>query len=186
LSDTPEPERSQIIEHTRWQMQEAQGLHNPFVVRSFRWFINGITLQLGEGVAYYFRYTRDGPIREIILQRLPYTLILAGVTNVFVFFASILTALVLSRRPGNLLDRLFFFLAPLTSVPSWILGIILVAIFAAWLRILPFPRLMPIDQMDYTLRVCRIGRQMILPMMAIFIRRFSGYIAGEPFLDQCR
>jgi peptide/nickel transport system permease protein len=197
LDNTPEPERSQIIEQTRWQMQEARGLHKPFAIRSFQWFVNGITLQLGEGIGYYFRYTDYGPIREIILQRLPYTLILAGVANVFVFFSSILTALLLARKPGSLLDRLFFFLSPLTSVPSWILGIILIAIFAAWLRILPFPRLLSIDQVDFSLRGLAVtGRLMILPMLAIFIgaffqgvyswRTFFLINAGEDYVEMAR
>lgn len=173
LRDTPEPERTQIIDQTRWDMQEAMGLHQPFVVRSFRWLLRGLTFDLGQSVFIYFQYSESGSVRQIILQRIPYTLLLTGLTSLLVFVSSILTALFLSRRPGNFLDRLSVFLAPLTSAPSWIIGIILVAIFAGWLRILPYPKVLPFNERGfYPEYLAVVGRYMILPALAIFIGAF--------------
>ena len=173
LKDTPEPERTQIIDQTRWEMQESAGLHQPFMIRTFRWLVSGMTLDLGQAYVQHFYSSQSGSVREIILSRLPYTLVLIGVANVLVFISSILVALFLSRQHGSVTDRLFNFLAPVTSAPSWIIGIILVAIFAAWLGILPYPRVIRIEGMEYSLKYfMMVGRQMILPIMAIFIGAF--------------
>jgi peptide/nickel transport system permease protein len=173
LKDTPEPGRTQIIDHTRLEMQDAAGLNQPFLLRTFRWLVSGMTLDLGQGFVQHYYSSQSGSVREIIVERLPYTLALIGAANILVFVSSILVALYLSRQHGSLPDRLFIFLAPMTSAPSWIIGIILVAIFAAWLGILPYPRVIRVEPAEYSLDYfMMVGRQMILPIMAVFIGAF--------------
>jgi peptide/nickel transport system permease protein len=169
-----EPERTEIIEQTIWAMEEAKGLHRPFLERSGRWLVQALTLDLSERRAGF--HAQVGNVQALIRERLPYTLLLVGISNVVLFMATISAALVLSRKHGGLLDRLNVLLLSLTSAPSWIHGVVLLLIFAGTLHILPFPRRW--DQLpdrftlDYALLMLRY---MILPAAAIVV---SGFFQG--------
>ncbi len=114
--------------------------------------------------------------RDIVRERLPFTLVLVGLSNLVLFFATISAALVLSRKHGGLLDRLNVLLLSLTSAPSWIHGLVLIQISAAYLHILPFPRrwdaLPDRLSLDYAMLMLR---HMILPAAAILV---SGFFQG--------
>jgi len=172
-----EPERTELIEQTIWAMEEAKGLHRPFLERSARWLVEALTLNLAEGYSRPQALgVQGGIVSHIVRERLPYTLVLVGTANLVLFFATISAALLLSRRHGGLLDRLNVLLLSLTSAPSWIHGVVLILIFAGYLHILPFPRRW--DQLpdrftlDYALLMLRY---MILPAAAIVI---SGFFQG--------
>ena len=62
------------------------------------------------------------------------------VANLVVFVFSVWWALGLTSRYSSFWNRLFVALSPISSVPSWVYGLLLVVIFAGQLRILPFPR----------------------------------------------
>jgi peptide/nickel transport system permease protein len=172
-----EPERTQIIEQTIWAMEEAQGLHRPFLERSARWLVQALTLDLGSGrFSSQTLVTRGGIVRDIVRERLPYTLALAGVSNLVLFLVTISGALLLSRKHGGLLDRLNVLLLSLTSAPSWIHGVVLILVFAGQLHILPFPR--NFDQLPEQMSVAwalLMLRHMILPAAAIIL---SGFFQG--------
>ena len=173
LRDEPEESRLKIIEETQWQIEEQMGLHQPFVLRSFRWLLRSLTLDLGTANFYYKTKPVEGNIRDIILQHLPYTMVLVGATNVLIFFSSVLVALFVSRNYGSKLDRSFMLLSPLTSAPSWIFGIILLFIFAINLRVLPTPK--AYDLFSDTVNFKYMGnllKYMILPVAAIFLSTF--------------
>jgi ABC-type dipeptide/oligopeptide/nickel transport system permease component len=76
----------------------------------------------------------------LVKERLPYTLLLFGVSNFVIFFVSLFISLYLFRKYEGLVDRLIVFLSPLSSIPSWLHGVFLVIIFCAVLRVLPYPR----------------------------------------------
>jgi peptide/nickel transport system permease protein len=165
-----EAERTKIIEETRWAMQEAQGLHEPFLVRSLRWLGKSMTLDLGYYGAYIFTYSEEGTVQEIILRRMPYTLVLVGLSNLAAFLISILLALVLSRKPGSLLDRLTILLSPVTSAPNWIFGVLLIFIFATTFHILPYPKGFKTQSAKFSLEFFSfMGKYMIIPGSAVIL-----------------
>lgn len=173
LRDVPEPERSEQIEQTRWAMQEAAGLHSPFLLRSLRWLYNSLRLDLGTTWTPFYYTSQDGPISVVVLQRIPYTLLVTGLGNFLVFFGSIFTALYLARNHGSRLDRLSIVLAPLTSAPSWIMGMLLIFIFAGWLRVLPFPKVFGAEPPEYSLKFLSIFlKHLILPVAAVVVAAF--------------
>lgn len=170
---TPEPERTQIINQTTWDMEEARGLHQPFALRSLRWLVNSLTLDLGNSSPRVFYTSYSGPIRNVVLQYLPITLAITGSANLLSFFASILLALGLARQPGSRLDRVAILLSPLTSAPGWVHGIILLFIFASQLHILPFPRNFNFEQMPLSWAyVPVLLKHSFLPVTAIFLSTF--------------
>jgi peptide/nickel transport system permease protein len=177
LKDVPTEEKFKIIEQTRWEMEEASGLHEPFLLRTLFWLVRGLTLDLGESYLYYFFHgimiTGEESVQFLVLERLPYTLLLVGASNFLLFFASIFLALFLSRKYGGWLDRIMVPLAALNTAPSWIYGIVLIVIMAGHLRILPFPKVIDLEFAELTPRfISLLLGQMILPVGAIFLSVF--------------
>ncbi|MDD3825038.1 MAG: ABC transporter permease [Anaerolineaceae bacterium] len=151
-------------------LQEKRlGLDRPFVLRSFAYLGDALTLNLGRAE----RMTSDSgsrQVRLIILERLPPTLVLFATENFILFFLSVILALALSRKYGSVFDRLVVALTPTSSAPGWFYGIFLILIFAGILGLLPFGGMVkappPTDKLEYALSLLR---HMILPLSALLI-----------------
>lgn len=142
------------------------GLDRPFAIRSFEFLRDGMTLNLG----YSQQLMSDSGsrlVRNILLERLPSTLILFGTANFILFFLALFAGLSLSRRYGSFADKAVLTLAPTSAAPAWFYGLFLILIFAAWLKVLPFGGMVdappPDNPLDYALSM---GKHMILPIMA--------------------
>jgi peptide/nickel transport system permease protein len=164
------PEEKNALIDERVALEEKRlGLDRPFIVRSFSFLKNAISLNLGRA-EQMFSDSGSKTVRLILLERLPSTLVLWGLANLVLFFLSLFTALVLSRRYGSLLDKFIIGLAPTSSAPAWFYGIFLILIFAAVLRILPFGSMVdappPSNPVDYALS---LAKHLILPTLAILI-----------------
>jgi peptide/nickel transport system permease protein len=142
------------------------GLDRPFILRSFEYLWDGMTLNLG----FSEQLTSDSgsrQVRNIILERLPSTLVLFGTANLILFFVALFTGLSLSRRYGSFADKVVLGLAPTSAAPGWFYGIFLILIFAALWRVLPFGGMVsappPDNPIDYALSLLQ---HMILPVAA--------------------
>ena len=96
--------RKKLIEDTIAQEEKRLGLNIPIAIRNFRYLSNALTLNLGRAI----NMTSDSgskQVRLILLERLPATLLLMGISQLFLFFSSIFVALNLSRRYGNFWDK---------------------------------------------------------------------------------
>lgn len=176
LRTVPEPERSEQIAAAQWAMEEAQGLHQPFLLRSVRWLVSAMTFDLGLGQAAGFTWWNPAPVHKMVLERLPYTLVLLGSANLLLFVGSVSAALALSGKHGELLDRLAALLQSLTSAPSWIHGVVLTIVLAGELQWLPYPKRYDILPPQMTLPlVLAMAKQMIMPALAILT---SGFFQG--------
>lgn len=147
--------------------EKRYGLDRPFVVRSFNYLVDGLTLNLGRSQ----NMTSDSgsrQVRLILLERLPSTLILFGTSNLFLFFLSLFWGLSLSRQYGSFWDKLVIALSPLSAAPGWFYGIFLIVLFAAYWKILPFGGMVssppPAEPLAYFLSMLY---HMILPVLAI-------------------
>lgn len=164
--------RLNLIQETIAAEEKRVGLDVPIAIRNFRYLSNALTLQLGRAI----NMTSDSgskQVRLIILERLPATLLLMGVSQLFLFFSSILLALNLSRRYGNIWDRVVVALSPTSAVPPWFYGIFLILIFAALLGILPFGGMVdsppPSNPLDYAMSLLK---HLILPALALVLSSF--------------
>ena len=129
--------RQKLINDRIAAEEQRVGLNVPIAIRNFRYLSSALTLQLGRAI----NMTSDSgskQVRLILLERLPATLLLMGISQLFLFFSSVLLALNLSRRYGNFWDKLVITLSPTSAVPPWFYGIFLILIFAALLKVLPF------------------------------------------------
>ena len=159
--------REKLMSEMIAREEDRLGLNQPFLIRSFRYLGNALTLNLGRSQ----RMSSDSgsrTVRLIILERLPPTLLLFGVADTLLFFLALFIALALSRKYGSLWDKVIVTLAPTSSAPGWFYGIFLILIFASVLRILPFGGMVdapvPEDAFGYALSVLK---HMILPVIAI-------------------
>lgn len=165
----PLEERQKRIEAEVQLEAKRLGLDQPFLVRSFLYLRNALTLELG----FAEQMSSDSgsrQVRLIILERVPPTLFLFATSNLVLFFLSLFIALYLSRNYGNWLDRFFVATSPLSSAPAWFYGIFLIVIFAAWLRVLPFGGMVdippPTTRIGY---VFSLLKHLILPIAALVL-----------------
>ena len=190
----------QATEEFRIALEKSYGLNQPFLLRCVRWWYQAITFDWG--VSYgigldRFRSSKPIPITQVVLSKVPYTLLLAGATNILLFFASMFVALNLSKKYGSLWDRLLIAISPLSAIPNWVYGIILTVIFAGELHLLPFNGLYdtfpPATKLGY---VPIVLKHMILPVSAIFLGMFFSTVytwrtfflihSGEDYLEMAK
>ncbi|MBN2388003.1 MAG: ABC transporter permease subunit [Anaerolineales bacterium] len=194
-------------------MEHARGLDRPFLLRCLEWLRDALTLQMGnDRVLASHNQSYSTMIRAVILGRLPYTMLLFGVSNLLFFFASLFLALFLYRKYEGFWDRLVVFLSPISSIPSWLYGVFLVILFAAILHVAPFPRRFTLGLGRYLsdiISLIRFGGRtgvgagvpmileyMVLPVSAIFLNLFFQSVynwrtyfllqSGEDYIDMAR
>ena len=175
-------ERNALV-HEMIRIEEHRlGLDQPFIIRSFRFLANALTLNLGRAQ----RMSSDSGsrlVRLIILERLPPTLLLMATSNLLLFVLSVLAALYLSRKYGSILDRMVIALSPLSSAPAWFYAMFLLLFFAAMWGLLPYGGMVaappPADKLAYALSVLR---HLIIPVAAWLISGiFSGIYSWRTF-----
>jgi len=192
----PSEERERIAQTLIQQELERLGLTQPFIVRSFVYLRDALSLSLGRAL---FLTSGGGSkhVWDIILERLPPTILLFTTATVIIFFAEIFIGLTASRKYGSRLDKSIVGLAWLSSMPGWFYGIFLILIFASWLRILPYGGMVdappPEDPFEYALSVLK---HMILPLVSWLIayipigaysrRTFFLLFSMEDYVDYAR
>ena len=162
----------------RWSMEEEKGLHEPFLIRTWQWFLNSLTFNWGEGDMGQILNTLLGGslplnknmVRTFLLERLPYSLLLVGISALLLFLTTVPLALAFSRRRAKFLDGLTVLLSSATSAPAWIYGILLISIFVTLLGILPYPRFSA-DLMDFSSaeNFPFFLKQLLMPVLALFL-----------------
>ena len=176
--------------------EKRLGLDQPFVVRSVLYLKNALTLDLGRALQMASD-SGSKQVKNIILERLPATLVLFGTADVFLFILAVVIALSLSRKYGSFFDKLFITLAPTSSAPGWFYGIFLILIFAALLHWLPFGGMMDAPPPDSKLMYAlALMKHMILPVVAITLsqiflsaftwRTFFLIYSSEDYVDMAK
>jgi len=168
----PKDQLNALIQEKIVLEEKRMGLDQPLVVRSVNYLKNALTLNLGRAV----NMSSDAgsrQVRLIILERLPYTLLLMGTSNLILFFSAMFLALALSRKYGSIWDKIVIALTPTSSAPAWFYGIFFILIFAAVLRILPFGGVMDAPVPDtFIEKALSVLKHLILPASALIISTF--------------
>ncbi|MEZ0346624.1 MAG: ABC transporter permease [Infirmifilum sp.] len=171
----PGEERAKLIEQLVQQEIHRRGLDTPFFIRSLIYLRDALTLDLGRALVLRSD-TGSMYVKNIILERLPNTILLFTTVTVINFFLHLFIGLYLSRHYGSLLDKITIALAPTSVIPGWFYGIFLILIFYSWLHVLPASGMVdvppPENPVDYALSVLK---HMILPMLSWII---SGFFLG--------
>jgi len=171
--DKMDPQTKNTLTQERIQNEiERLDLDQPLAIRTFRFLKNALTLDLGRAM----RMSSDQGsrnVQQIILERIPYTLLLMGTANLILFFSTLFLALALSRKYGSFWDKFVITLSPTSSVPPWFYGIFLILIFAAILGILPFGGVIdaPVPK-DMVGRILSVLKHLILPASSLIFASF--------------
>lgn len=108
------------------------GLDRPIAVQ-FAWFVRDV-LTLDFGMSLWQRR----PAMEVVLERLPATLLLIGTALGAAMLLAIPLGIAAALRPGSLVDRMTVTLGLVgLSMPQFWLGLLLILLFAVQLRLLP-------------------------------------------------
>lgn len=126
-----------IIATRRAELEAAYGLDQAWYERLPAVVAQVLVFDLGEARSIR---AADGSnsVADIILERLPRTVMLLTTSLVITAFAGLTVGVWLSTRPGTRADRIVSYVAAITNgLPAWWAGILLILIFSFWLRILP-------------------------------------------------
>jgi peptide/nickel transport system permease protein len=192
---SPEDRNAWIEDQVAIQ-EKRLGLDQPFMVRTSRFLVNALTLNLGRA-QQLTSASGSRTVRLILLERLPATLLLLLTSNLLLFFVDLFIALSLSRKYGSFWDKFFIAMAPTSAAPAWFYGIFLILIFAAVLKILPFGGMVdappPEQPLDYFLSLLQ---HMALPLMSLAIsgmflsvyswRTFFLIYSSEDYVDMAK
>ncbi|MFC2028621.1 ABC transporter permease subunit [Chloroflexota bacterium] len=153
------------------QLRNEYGVNLPYFQRYLKWTVKALTFDWGKvGVrqgSWGHQATR-ADVEDIILVFLPRSLLIIGAAYLLVFLIGMPISMYLSRNYGNWIDRFFSILSPISSVPSWVYGIILLSIFAFQLRWLPFGGMFVSYYENMNLEfLLDVGKHMIMPVAAI-------------------
>ncbi|RWN94590.1 ABC transporter permease [Mesorhizobium sp.] len=120
-------------------------------------------LDLGQSVTF------SRPIRDVILERLPNTLLLVGSATALSFGLGSALGIYAGARPGGFRDRLLSIGSlALYAVPGFWLGLVLIIVFAVDLRWFPIGGIESIASGKTGLdRAADITRHLVLPVSAL-------------------
>ena len=122
--------------------------------------------------------TFSRPVLDVILERLPNTLLLMASATALSFCLGSLLGVVAGARPGGSRDRaLSIWSLALYAIPSFWLGLVLVIIFGIQLRLLPLSGIETIASGKYGLeRAADIARHLVLPVSALSLIYLALYL----------
>ncbi len=158
--------------------EKRYGMDQPFITRSATYLTNAVQLNLGYALKMNSN-SGSKQVRNILLERLPPTLLLFASADIVLFVLALVFALALSRQYGSFFDKVLITLTPLSSAPGWFYGIFLILIFASVFKLLPFGGMVdappPKTAFLYFLSLLK---HMALPVLALtlsqmFIQVFS-------------
>jgi peptide/nickel transport system permease protein len=170
-------ETTEKINQYREQLREMYGLNEPFINRNLRWYWHAITFDWGDQVALdddgNFLFGGVIPVKQMVLDYLPRSLLLFGAANLTTFTIGIFIALRVSRKPNSWINKLISALTPLFTAPSWVYGIILLVILP-W-SVISYPRNALIDP-NYEFTVLEqagiVLKRLAWPVAATFLSMF--------------
>lgn len=128
----------ETIEIYRQELRERNGLDENWVFRVGSDVLRVITLDLGEAKTARTT-TGSNSIGDIVLERLPRTLLLMLPSLGIVVLFGVSIGVLLATRAGGRLDRTISIISSVSfALPAWWLGILLILIFGVYWPVLPY------------------------------------------------
>jgi peptide/nickel transport system permease protein len=143
--------------HSAAVLRHQMGLDQPIVKQYFTWVGNLLHGNMGQDLISH------QPLTDLLSQRLPVTLELTMLSMGLAILLAIPLGVAAARNPGGLMDRATAGITLLgISVPDFVLGTLLILIFAATLNWLP-----PQDYVPFSQSPADNLRHLVLPVIAL-------------------
>lgn len=114
------------------RLRAELGLDQPILVQYGHYLLDTVRLDFGDS------YRLKMPAIEAVLERLPATIELTLTSTTLAVVVGLTLGIIAGMRPDTLLDRVVSSLTTmLQSFPTFWIGIMLILIFALWLRLTP-------------------------------------------------
>lgn len=121
-------------------IRERMGLDRPAYERYFSWLGGALTGDLGRSTVSGLHVT------QLLAERAPVTFELVFLAFVISIGVALPIAILAARKPGGLFDRIVMVSAmTLLAIPNYVLGLLLVLVFAVSLRMLPAIGFVPLS-----------------------------------------
>jgi len=162
----------QISPETIADLEQRFGLDQPVFLQYWYW-LGGIITRFDFGTS--FVYSR--PVSELILERIPATLLLTITSIFFTWLIAIPLGIIGAVQQNRLLDRALRVMSYLgQGFPSLITALFLLYIAQATSPLFPVGGMTSINHSSFSLagRILDIGWHLILPTIALSITGFAG------------
>jgi len=152
-------------------VRERWGLDKPLIHRLLLYLYN-VFLRLDLG--YSYRYLE--PVSKLIVERLPYTLLLTVTSSLLAFVLGLLTSVTSVKKLGRVDTALTTSSLILWSVPVFYLGIVLVWIFSVNLKLFPAAGLIDVKNPKTGIYyVLDVLHHAFLPVTALTLALYPAY-----------
>jgi peptide/nickel transport system permease protein len=147
------------------------GLDKPVFIQYFIWLKNLFQGNLG------FSYINGRPVLEIILERIPNTLILMGTALLITFIITIPLGIITALKKNSSFDHfttIFTFTG--LSLPTFWVGLVLMLIFSWKLKLLPSSGMynLAVSPLTFYDKLIDLKRHLILPLCTLLIGSLAG------------
>jgi peptide/nickel transport system permease protein len=170
----------------RARVRAGLGLDRPLAERYARWAYNAVHGDLGTG------FIGHRPVAEVLTDRLPNSLLLAGLTLAIAAPLAVSLGLAAGLRAGGGADRLISTLAQVAAgVPEFVAAALLITVLSVRLDLLPRVSLVPLGGSPLD-----TPRSLMLPVLTLaavgtatatrLIRVSAADVAASPYVETAR
>lgn len=163
-------EAEELSPEERQEILAIYGLDEPMHVQYAEYFVGIIQGDLGTSI-------RTGqPVTEVILQHLPWTLLLVGTALVTAAVLGTLLGAISAWYEGNRVDlNLMTIVVVAMSMPGFWIGMLLIAMFAGWLGWFPSHGIRSLEPTDTVVgSIVDLAHHLVLPLIALSLARIGG------------
>ncbi|MEM2214848.1 MAG: ABC transporter permease [Candidatus Nezhaarchaeales archaeon] len=165
------------LEKIKEDLIRSYGLDKPWYVRMPDMIWRIVTLDLGNSRTVV-SFSGSNKISDIILERLPNTVLLMITVLIINFALSLMIGVRVATKPGSFLDRLISMYSAVSyALPTWWLGILMILVFAFYLKIFPFGGMYstppPVDPL---VRSLDLVWHLCLPVLTLVIATSGSWI----------
>jgi len=150
---------AEVIEEIR----ERYGLNEPFYVQLWRYMSGVLTFDLG--YSYFF----NTPVTEIVLERLPATLLLVFSAQILAIVIGVLLGVLAAKNPRGILNAIVTFLALFGfAAPVFWTGILLIILFVSIFPIFPVGGMQDVTvEGGFFVQALDVLYHLVLPMITL-------------------
>jgi len=146
------------------EIRARYGLDQPFVVQLWSYLSKVAVLDLG------YSYFYNAPVTDLILQRLPATLLLVFSSQILAIALGMLLGVMAARKPNSLTNLAVTFLSLFGfAAPVFWTGILLIILFVSVWPVFPVGGMMSASLIDaaWYAQWINIGYHLVLPMVTL-------------------